>query len=236
MRLVECGCYVLGVACLGLFYGQLALGEAARQRDIAAFTAQQQVVDTAQQRVVDVRESDDSAAEEASPLMATPAIDAGTLVAPDTRTWAPGRIESYRASLEQPMPSVLGVLQLPQVGLELPVYATSSELALDRGAGIIGGMAYPHEGGNIGIAGHRDGYFRALKDVAVGDHITLQTLAGAKRFTVEAMQIVDIGDTHILAETDQQRLTLVTCYPFYFVGHAPQRFVVTASLDSNLVN
>ncbi len=113
----------------------------------------------------------------------------------------------------------------------MPVYSTSTELTMDRGAGIINGMAYPHEEGNIGISGHRDGYFRALKDVAPGDRVVLRTLKGPKTFTIDATRVVESSDTSLLQETWGQTLTLVTCYPFYFVGHAPRRFIVTASPD-----
>ena len=102
---------------------------------------------------------------------------------------------------------------------------------MDRGAGVIDGMSYPHEPGNIGISGHRDGYFRVLKDVQIGHKIVLQTLEGTKTFTIDSTQVVEIEDTRLLQDTWDQTVTLVTCYPFYFVGHAPKRFIVTASLD-----
>jgi LPXTG-site transpeptidase (sortase) family protein len=155
---------------------------------------------------------------------------------PDTSLWAPGRIDDYQASLGADMPELLGVLEIDSVGLKVPVYATSSESVMDRGAGIIDGMAYPHEPGNIGISGHRDGYFRVLKDVQVGDVVTLQTLEGPKRFTVDKTRVVEITDKSVLQDTHEQTVTLVTCYPFYFVGHAPKRFIVTASLDITDVN
>ncbi|RLQ23276.1 sortase [Seongchinamella sediminis] len=145
--------------------------------------------------------------------------------------WAPGRIADYQASLTAELPPVLGVLEVPGIALKVPVYQTASALVMDRAAGVIDGMAYPHEGGNIGISGHRDGYFRVLKDVEVGDSVVLQTLEGEKRFTVDEIHIVDKTDTRLLKDTRDQIVTLVTCYPFYFVGHAPQRFIVTASLD-----
>jgi sortase A len=129
----------------------------------------------------------------------------------------------------------MGVLEVPSVELEVPIYQTASDQVMDRAAGVIDGMAYPHEGGNIGISGHRDGYFRVLKDVQVGDTITLQTLEGEKRFKIDATTIVDKADTTLLKDTRDQTVTLVTCYPFYFVGHAPQRFIVTASLDTTYV-
>ena len=155
---------------------------------------------------------------------------------PDTRLWAPGRIADYQASLSAELPPVLGVLEIPSVSLKVPLYADDSELSMDRGAGIIGGMSYPHEPGNIGISGHRDGYFRVLKDLEIGDALLLQTLEGPKRFRVDAVQVVEISDTSLLQDTRDQTVTLVTCYPFYFVGHAPQRFIVTASLDTTNVN
>ena len=155
---------------------------------------------------------------------------------PDTSLWAPGRIADYQASLTADLPPILGVLEVPAVNLKVPVYQTSSELVMDRAAGVIDGMAYPHEGGNIGISGHRDGYFRVLKDVQVGDAIVLQTLEGEKRFKIDATTVVEKTDTRLLKDTRDQTVTLVTCYPFYFVGHAPKRFIVTASLDTTYVN
>jgi LPXTG-site transpeptidase (sortase) family protein len=156
--------------------------------------------------------------------------------APDTTLWAPGRIADYEASMESGIPQVLGLLEVPSVGLRVPVYPSDSELNMDRGAGIIDGMAYPHEPGNIGIAGHRDGYFRVLKDVKVGDKVLLQTLEGPKHFTINSKRVVEIDDRSVLQDTEDQTVTLITCYPFYFVGHAPQRFIVTASLDITDVN
>ncbi|TDG14268.1 class D sortase [Seongchinamella unica] len=155
---------------------------------------------------------------------------------PDMTLWAPGRIADYQASLSADLPPVLGVLEVPDIDLKVPVYQTASDMVMDRAAGVIDGMAYPHEGGNIGISGHRDGYFRVLKDVEVGDSIVLQTLEGEKRFTVDAIHIVDKTDTQLLKDTRDTTVTLVTCYPFYFVGNAPQRFIVTASLDTTYVN
>lgn len=207
--------YLAGAVLTGFFVVQLAQGEVERQAAISSF-------------------EQESAAATDDPLNRAAAFeDVGE---PDMSLWAPGRIRDYQASLVADLPPVLGVLEVPTVGLEVPVYQTSSELVMDRAAGVIDGMAYPHEGGNIGISGHRDGYFRVLKDVAVGDPIVLQTLEGEKRFRIDAMHVVDKTDTHLLKDTLDQTVTLVTCYPFYFVGHAPQRFIVTASLDTTYVN
>ena len=202
----------------GFFVVQLAQGEVERQDGIDEF----------QQYAM--------AASEGGAAPSAPGHAFEAIAPPDTSLWAPGRIADYEASLTAELPPVLGVLEIPSVGLEVPVYSTSTGQTMDRGAGIIDGMAYPHEAGNIGISGHRDGYFRALKDVQVGDTLVLQTLVGTKQFRIDAAQVVEIADTSVLQDTPDQTLTLVTCYPFYFVGHAPQRFIVTASLDTTYVN
>jgi sortase A len=217
-RRAELLCYGAGALLTALFVVQLARGEAQRQGGISRFD----------------REAQRVAAGQAS--QATADLPPWNIEEPDTTLWAPGRIAEYEASREMALPPVLGVLAIPSVALEVPVYASSSHLSLNRGAGTIDGMAYPHEPGNIGISGHRDGYFRALKDVRVGDTVLLRTLAGPRQFHVDGTRVVGKTDTSVLQETDEQRLTLVTCYPFYYVGHAPQRFIVTASPDTNDVN
>ena len=219
LRAIELLSYVAGTLLTGFFVVHLAQGEVQRQEGVAAFEENAQAVALA-----------------TSPQQQTPAQPFDETLAPDTSLWAPGRIADYQASLNAELPPVLGVLEVPSVGLKLPVYQTNSELVMDRAAGVIDGMAYPHEAGNIGISGHRDGYFRALKDVQVGDAIVLQTLEGEKKFRIDAIQVVEISDTSLLQDTRDQTVTLVTCYPFYFVGHAPQRFIVTASLDTTYVN
>jgi sortase A len=198
--------YLAGVLFVGFFVVQLAQGEIDRRDGVAQF-------------------SNDP----------TP-VDISAVGEPDTTLWAPGRVSDYESSLKADLPPVLGVLKIPSIGLEVPVYPSDSDLLMDRGSGVIDGMSYPHEGGNIGIAGHRDGYFRSLKDVQAGDKIFLQTLEGPKQFVINATEIVDIDDLSLLQDTEEQSVTLVTCYPFYFVGHAPQRFIVTASLDITSVN
>ena len=212
-RLLEIVCYLGGGVLLAFFLSQLAVGEVDRQQGIAAF---ENTVGAAAPTDVE-------------------ALDLSATKSPDTRLWNAQRIADYEASLSQELPPVLGVLEIPAVSLMVPVYQTNTDLVMDRGAGVIDGMAYPHEAGNIGISGHRDGYFRALKDIQVGDTIELQTFEGRKRFRIDATQIVEIDDERLLRDTDDQTLTLVTCYPFYFVGHAPQRFIVTASLDTTYV-
>ena len=95
--------------------------------------------------------------------------------------------------------------------------------------GHIEGTPGPGQGGNIGIAGHRDSYFRVLKDIAQGDLLELDVRDGVRRFRVVRLSIVGPDDVGVLAPTGGNLVTLVTCYPFYFVGSAPQRFIVHAT-------
>ncbi len=94
---------------------------------------------------------------------------------PDQSLWSEKRIRDFQASLEADTGEPQAVLRIRDLGLEVPVYASSSELHLNRGAGFIEGMGEPDSGGNVGIAGHRDGFFRVLKDVSPGQRIEVQT-------------------------------------------------------------
>ena len=230
IRAGEFAAYGAGILLSGFFVSQLALGEAQSDSDISEFESA--VAAGPSLAALQTPQAAPAVSSQGTSPEFNP-TDAGT---PDTTLWAPQRILDYQVSMSGDVPRVLGVLEVPSVGLKVPVYPSDSELNMDRGAGIIDGMAYPHEGGNIGISGHRDGYFRVLKDVKVGDSIVLQTLEGEKHFKIEATTIVEKTDTHLLKDTRDQTVTLVTCYPFYFVGHAPQRFIVTASLDTTYVN
>lgn len=146
---------------------------------------------------------------------------------PDQSDWSTGRIAKYEASLDTPV-EALARLEIPSAGLSVMVLDGTDEATLDRAVGRIEGTARPGEAGNLGIAGHRDGYFRALKEVAPGDAIRLATLDGVARYRVASVDVVAPERVDVLAPTAEPTLTLVTCYPFYFVGDAPQRYVVRA--------
>lgn len=123
---------------------------------------------------------------------------------------------------------VVGRIELPRLGLSAPVVEGTSGRALRRGVGHVENTAYPGERGNVGLAGHRDTWFRALKGVERGDLIRVRTPDGSFAYAVESFRIVDPGRGDLLEETGHPRLTLVTCYPFRWVGPAPRRFVVFA--------
>ena len=151
--------------------------------------------------------------------------------APDQSLWSPERVKDYEASLSIVKDAPLAIQRIPDLGLEVPVYATSSDLHLNRGAGLIEGMGLPDKGGNLGIAGHRDGFFRVLKDIAPGQKIEIETKNRLHVFRVVSTEVVDPTDLRPLADTADPTITLVTCYPFYFLGHAPQRFIVRGTYE-----
>ena len=146
----------------------------------------------------------------------------------DFSLWSDNRIRAYEASREQHIGAPLAVLRIPKFRIEVPVLEGTEDVVLDRGVGHIAGTARPGDSGNIGIAGHRDGFFRGLKGIAEGYVIELETLYGTETYLVDTLTIVDPGAVEVLEQTEEPSITLVTCYPFYFVGAAPQRFIVRA--------
>lgn len=145
--------------------------------------------------------------------------------------WDPKRIRGYKESLEVDKRRPWGVLSIDKLGLRVPVFDGTDDLTLNRGAGWILGTARPGEPGNIGIAGHRDGFFRGLKDLAVGDAVALKTAVGRALYVIDEIEIVSPDRVDVLKPRPSPSLTLVTCYPFYFIGSAPQRFIVHAKLE-----
>ena len=149
---------------------------------------------------------------------------------PDFRLWSEKRIRAYQASLAANVAQPLGVLDISALQLRVPILEGTDDLTLDRGVGHIAGTAPLGEHGNAGIAGHRDGFFRVLKDIRVGQTIDVYTQVGRSRYVVDEIQIVSPDEVSVLAPRAKPTLTLVTCYPFYFVGSAPSRYIVHATL------
>jgi sortase A len=148
----------------------------------------------------------------------------------DFSLWSEKRVRAYKAALGMKFDAPLAVLSIPRIGLEVPVFDGTYDLILNRGAGRIAGTAKPGQPGNIGIAAHRDGFFRGLKDVRVGDRIELRVQSDESLYAVDDIEIVQPTDVTVLRNRASPSLTLVTCYPFYFVGDAPQRYIVHASI------
>ncbi|HEX4922152.1 MAG TPA: class D sortase, partial [Candidatus Bathyarchaeia archaeon] len=133
--------------------------------------------------------------------------------------------ESTESSLEP-----LGLLKISKLRLEVPILKGTDELTLNRGLGWIDGTSLPGGEGNSGIAGHRDSFFRHLEDIQVGDAIEVLTPKANHVYTVDGMRVVSPSEIDVLRPREKSSLTLVTCYPFYFIGPAPSRYIVEASL------
>jgi sortase A len=151
--------------------------------------------------------------------------------APDQSLWSSGRKAAYRESLLRELHAPLALLRIPSIALDAPIFGDTAERALNRGIGWIDGTARPGARGNVGLAGHRDGFFRRLQDVKVGDLVEIQTLEGSQRYRITETIVVEPADTHVLRPGSVPSVTLVTCYPFYYVGSAPQRYVVRAVME-----
>ena len=124
--------------------------------------------------------------------------------------------------------SALGRIEIGTIGLEAMIMEGIDPKTLRRAVGHFPGTPLPGQQGNVAIAGHRDTFFRPLRNIRKDDEITMTTLAGSYRYRVDSTQVVDPGDIYVLDNSTEAILTLVTCYPFDFVGHAPKRFVVRA--------
>jgi sortase A len=240
MKLIEGLLWCCGLVMVGIFVGQLGLQEFERMNAVAAYRDQLaapappvEVMPDGQRAEMTGRSGDDVPA-----IVRTPeAVGQVGMVGyeapvPDQSLWSSGRIAAFAASLTQQTSPVLGVFEIPRFELELPIYDGASDLHMDRGIARIEGTAMPgHDEGNLGIAGHRDGYFRVLKDIEFGDEMTVTTPQGTQTYVVEQLMTVDPSAVEVLYPTSKPSITLVTCYPFYFVGHAPERFIVRAVLQ-----
>jgi len=148
---------------------------------------------------------------------------------PDFMSWSEKRVEAYKESLTQNSAAPLAILRIPAIRLEAPVLEGTDDVTLNRGIGRIAGTAQIGKDGNIGLAGHRDGFFRGLKAIKVGDELRLEGRNGTDTYVVDQIQIVKPTDVHVLQSGSKPSLTLVTCYPFYYIGSAPERYIVHAS-------
>lgn len=198
MKQLETLLWTVGIALVLIFGATQAGGEILRQRDVSAFVQARQWVET--QEV---------------PALTVSAAGREVVTKPAT---------ARTSSVD----GVLAVLRIPGIELEVPVSYGTDEQVLRRGAGVIEGAAFPGSNGNVAIAAHRDTHFRGLKDLELGDVIELEMPDRTQAYIVTSLSVVEPTDVYVLAETGKPVLTLVTCYPFYFVGHAPQRFIVRA--------
>jgi sortase A len=139
-----------------------------------------------------------------------------------------GEDRVQKATFHPSTGNTLGEIELTRIGVTAMILEGTDDRTLRRAVGHILGTALPGQPGNVGIAGHRDTFFRALRNVRQDDEITLMTLAGSYRYRVDSISVVGPEDIQVLDNSGGDILTLVTCYPFYFVGPAPRRFIVRA--------
>lgn len=217
LRSLERVFVICGVMLLVAYVGARVYGVVASRTVLAAFRQQQVASAAASSHVMAMSSSGNTGA------------PAGV----DTSLWSDKRIHAYNDSLAHAFGTPLALLSIPKIHLEVPVFEGTDDLTLDRGAGRIVGTAHPGQPGNIGIAGHRDGFFRGLKDVATGDEIKLFSRDGVATYVIDEIRIVSPQDVSVLQPRPLSSITLVTCYPFYFVGSAPERYIVSASLRAD---
>jgi sortase A len=141
---------------------------------------------------------------------------------------APSDTAGARVESAAPEGSLLGRIEIGTIGLSAMILEGTGAKTLRQAVGHIPRTALPGNQGNVAIAGHRDTFFRGLRNIKKDDEITLTTFNGTDRYRVDSTQVVEPEDVWVLDSSDESILTLVTCYPFHFVGPAPQRFIVRA--------
>lgn len=164
------------------------------------------------------------------------ALPTGTAT-PNFVLWSEQRVRDYQESLAAHVAPAIGILRIAKIKVEVPILEGTGALSLNRGVGHISGTANPGEDGNVVIAGHRDGFFRSLKDISLGDAIEVATFQQTRTYIVNRLLVVDPTDVSVLQPHAPSSITLITCYPFHYIGGAPKRYIVQASLvDSVPVN
>jgi sortase A len=206
-RWVERLLFLVGIVCLGVW--------------VYAFVDTRLTQRREEQRLDEVLRQRSSHSARKPVPSATPAAETDAL-----DTFQEDEAFASEADLEEG--ALIGRIKIPRVGVSAIVLHGVGNKTLRRGVGHIPGTPLPAHGGNLGLAGHRDSFFRALKDIRQNDTIELTTLEGTFEYQVEWTKIVLPTETGVLEDGGAPSLTLVTCYPFYYVGSAPKRFIVHA--------
>jgi len=137
-------------------------------------------------------------------------------------------LQAHEAAIPLRHGEMVGRLEIPRVNVSVIVLEGADSSVLDVAAGHIPGTALPGLSGNVGIAAHRDTFFRSLREIRVQDRLSFRTPAGIFQYAVESTEVVEPSDTGVLRQNTGEELTLVTCYPFNYIGSAPKRFIVHA--------
>jgi sortase A len=214
LKLLESCCRGLGLALVLTWLASTLLAEFGHRWALAAF-----------------EESRAGVAVAAMPASGDALLQPGLIYAPpDQSAWSAERIRRYAEARWNVPVRPEAVIRIGSLGLEVPVFPGATEANMTRGAGRITGSPRFGEPGNVSVSSHRDGYFRKLRNIKVGDEIVVDTRSATYRYVVEEIRITEPTDTVVLWPGDVPELTLITCYPFDFIGRAPQRYVVRAEL------
>jgi sortase A len=125
--------------------------------------------------------------------------------------------------------TLVGQVEIPKLHLSAVVFQGTSDGILAQGVGHLDASAFPGQAGNVVLAAHRDTFFRSLRNIRKGDLVQVTTPYAVRTYAVDSTEVVKPTETGVMASTATPTLTLITCYPFYYVGHAPKRFIVRAS-------
>ncbi len=219
-RWIERLLFLIGIVCLGTWVYAFVDARLTQRRE------EQRLEEALRQRSLHPTKQLASSSGKA-PKASTPAAETDALDSFQEKD------EAFAPEADLEEGALIGRIKIPRVGVSAIVLHGIGNKTLRRGVGHIPGTPLPAHGGNFGLAGHRDSFFRELKDIRRDDIIELTTLDGTFEYKVEWTKIVAPEDTYVLADEGTPALTLVTCYPFYYVGSAPQRFIVRAQrLDS----
>lgn len=145
----------------------------------------------------------------------------------------PAKIEEQKPLLPQTTyreGEEIGTLYLPTVKKSIPIFEGTTDAILKKGAGHFSSSSMPGEKNNSILSGHRDTYFRVLKDIKAKDPLYIQTDKGTFYYKVRKIEIVSANDKRVLTPKSRGVLTLTTCYPFFYIGDAPKRYIITADL------
>lgn len=146
----------------------------------------------------------------------------------ESAPWRAPATEAQKEEKKIPDGDLVGKVEIPKLHLSVVVFQGTNDTVLDRGVGHMDQSALPGQQGNVVLAAHRDSYFRSLRDIRKGDEINVTTQDGQREYKVDSTEIVSPTDVSVAGPTPDPTLTLITCYPFYYIGHAPKRFIVRA--------
>jgi sortase A len=221
-RWIEHLLFLIGIVCLGIWAYAFVDARLYEMRE------ERRLEEALRQRASVVSQPTRTAAAKSTPAAETDALSSFQTEEKDKNEETEKESARHREKEKLDEGDLIGRIEIPRIGVSAIVLHGVGKKTLRRGVGHIPGTPLPEHEGNVGLAGHRDSFFRALKDIRKDDTIELTTLDGTFEYKVEWTKIVRPEETYVLADEGAPALTLVTCYPFYYVGSAPKRFIVRA--------